>query len=49
MEEKAEAIEALDRSVRRLETIAAAEVDKAKEEVVEEVVEVEVEAEEMGE
>ena len=47
VEEKEEAIQQLDRSVRRMETILAAEVDKLKEEGVEEVVEVEVEAEEM--
>ena len=49
VEEKEEAIEALDRSVWRIETIAAAEVDKVKEEEVDEVVEVEVEVEEMVE
>ena len=43
--EKEEGIEALDRSVRRMETVSAAAVDKVKEEEVEEVVEVEVEAE----
>ena len=49
VEEKEEAIETLDRSVRRMETILPAEVDKVKAEEVEEVVEVEVEAEEMVE
>ena len=49
VEEKEEVIVALDRSVRRMETIVAAEVDKMKEEVVEEVVEVEMEPEEMME
>ena len=49
VEEKEEAIEALDCSVRRMETISAAEVDKVKEEEVEEVVEVELGAEEMVE
>ena len=49
VEEKEEAIVALNRSVRRMETILAAEVDKVKEEEVEEVLEVEVEAEEMVE
>ena len=47
--EKEEAMVALDRSVRRMQTISAAEVDTVKEEEVEEVVEVEVEAEEMVE
>ena len=43
--EKEEGIEALDRSVRRMETVWAAAVDKVKEEEVQEVVEVEVEVE----
>ena len=47
--EKEEAIEALDRSVRRMEVALARTVKKVKEEVVDEVVEVEVEAEEMEE
>ena len=47
--EKEEPIVALDRSVRRMETILAADVDTVREEEVEEVVEVEVEAEEMEE
>ena len=45
--EKEEGIKAMDRSVRRMETVLAAAVEKVKEEEVEEVVEVEVEAEEM--
>ena len=47
--EKEEAIEALDRSVRRTELVLARTVDKVKEEEEDEVVEVEVEAEEMEE
>ena len=46
VEEKEEAIVALDCSVRRMDTIVAAEVNKVKEEEVEEVVEVGVESEE---
>ena len=49
VEEKEEAIVALYRSVWRMETILAAEVDKVKEEEVEDVVEVKMEAEEMVE
>ena len=49
LEQKEEAIEALNGGVRRMQTTVAAEVDKVKEEEVEEVVEVEVEAEEMPE
>ena len=49
VEEKEEAIQALDCIVRRMERIVAAEVDEVKEEVVDEVVEVQVEAEEMVE
>ena len=45
VEEKEEEIVARNRSVRRMETIVAAEVDKVNEEEVEEVVEVEVEVE----
>ena len=45
--EKVEAIEALDRSVRRTELVLARTVEKVKEEEEDEVVEVEVEAEEM--
>ena len=44
-----EAIEALDRSVRRMKVVLARTVEKVKEEVMDEVVEVEVEAEEMEE
>ena len=47
--EKEEAIEALDRSVRRMEVVLARTMEKVKEEEVDEVVEVEVEAEEMEE
>ena len=47
--EKEEAIEALDRSVRWMEGELAKTVEKVKEEEVDEVVEVEVEAEEMEE
>ena len=47
--EKEEGIEALDRSVRRMETVLAAAVDKVKEEEVEDVVEGDVEPEEMVE
>ena len=47
--EKEEAIEALDRSVRRMELVLARTVEKVKEEEVLEVVEVEVEAKEMEE
>ena len=47
--EKEEWIEALDRSVWRMEMVLAAAVDKVKEEEVEEVLEVEVEPEEMVE
>ena len=47
--EKEKGIEALDRSVQRMEVVLAAAVDKVKEEEVEEVVEVDVEPEEMVE
>ena len=47
--EKEEAIEALDRSVRRMELVLARTVEKVKEEEEDEVVEVEVEAEDMEE
>ena len=45
--EKEKGIEALDRSVRRMEVVLAAVVDKVKEQEMEEVVEVDVEPEEM--
>ena len=47
--EKEEAIEALDRSVRRMEVVLVRAVEKVEEEEVDEVVEVELEAEEMEE
>ena len=47
--EKEEAIEALDRSVRRMELVLAGTVEKEKEEEVDEVVEVDVEPEQMEE
>ena len=47
--EKEKGIEALDHSVRRMEVVLAAAVDRLKEEEVEEVVEVDVEPEEMVE
>ena len=49
VEETEEEIQALDCTVRRMERIVAAEVDKVNVEEVDEVVEVEVEAEEMVE
>ena len=49
VKEKEEAIQQLDRSVRRMEGIVAAEAKVKEEEVEDEVVEVEVEAEEMVE